>query len=217
MVSPMNGFATLIKGFGGLEQFRPKRRRRKPSKSDDPSQKSDVSEKSDDTRVSDESNKSTQWNHSWLVNNSQSQGSTDRQIRGPTGPNRSEIFKNLLVLVRSGLKFFWVLVRAGPGPTGFRPWIPGQSLLEDQVSNLSLSVSLTQSSEETDLQEKQVNNENVDGENPDGENVDDENVDDENDDNENVAEKADLSGEENLDEALMSILENFSDDDQGSL
>ena len=71
---------------------------------------------------------------------------------------------------------------------------------------------MTQSSEETDLQEKQVNNENVDGENPDGENVDDEN-----DDNENVTEKADLSGEENLDEALMSILENFSDDDQGSL
>ena len=70
---------------------------------------------------------------------------------------------------------------------------------------------MTQSSEETDLQEKQVDDENVDGENPDGENVDDEN-----DDNENVAEKADLSGEENLDEALMSILENFSDDDQGS-
>ena len=98
----MNGFATLIKGFGGLEQFRPKRRRRKPSKSDDPSQKSDVSEKSDDTRVSDESNKSTQWNHSWLVNNSQSQGSTNRQALGPTGPNRSEIFKNLLLLIRSG-------------------------------------------------------------------------------------------------------------------
>ena len=91
-----------------------------------------------------------------------------------------------------------------------------QSLLEDQVSNLSLSVSLTQSSEETDLQEKQVDDENVDDENVDGENADDENVDEENDDIERVAEKADLSGEENLDEALMSILENFSDDDQGS-
>ena len=103
-----------------------------------------------------------------------------------------------------------------PGPTGFGPWIPGQSLLEDQVSNLSLSLSLTQSSEETDLQEKQVNDEKADDENVDGENADGENADGENADNENVTEKADLSGEENLDEALMSILENFSDDDQGS-
>ena len=32
------------------------------------------------------------------------QGFTDR---GPTGPNRSEIFKILLVLVRSGTNQFW--------------------------------------------------------------------------------------------------------------
>ena len=34
-----------------------------------------------------------------------SQGSTDRQVRVPTGPNRSEIFKILLALVRSGPRF----------------------------------------------------------------------------------------------------------------
>ena len=33
------------------------------------------------------------------------QGSTDRLVRGPTGPNRSESFKILLVLVRSGVRF----------------------------------------------------------------------------------------------------------------
>ena len=75
---------------------------------------------------------------------------------------------------------------------------PIQSLLEDQVSNLSLSVSLTQSSEETEIeaendpQEKQVDS-----------------------DDENAEEKPELSDEENLDEALMTILENFSDDDEG--
>ena len=67
-----------------------------------------------------------------------------------TGPNRSEIFKMLLVLVRSEIRqFFSVLVRAGPGfkfflfwsgprflnfaghgpgQTGFGPWIPDQRL-----------------------------------------------------------------------------------------
>ena len=55
------------------------------------------------------------------------QGSTDRH------PNRSEIFKILLILVRSEIcKFVSALVRAGtrnrteplgPGPTGFGPWI----------------------------------------------------------------------------------------------
>ena len=55
------------------------------------------------------------------------QGSTDRQVRGPIGPSWSEIFKNLLVLVRFGprfLKIFWFWsgsVRdfqkiVGPGP-----------------------------------------------------------------------------------------------------
>ena len=34
------------------------------------------------------------------------QGSTDNQAREPTGPNRSEIFKILLVLVRSGPRFW---------------------------------------------------------------------------------------------------------------
>ena len=33
------------------------------------------------------------------------QGSTDRQVRGPIGPSWSEIFKNLLVLVRFGPRF----------------------------------------------------------------------------------------------------------------
>ena len=43
------------------------------------------------------------------------QESTDRLVRGPTGPNRSEDFKILLVLVRSRvLKFFSVLVRDKP-------------------------------------------------------------------------------------------------------
>ena len=36
-------------------------------------------------------------------------------IHGPTGPNRSKIFKIVLVLVRSQVwKFFSVLVRSGP-------------------------------------------------------------------------------------------------------
>ena len=39
------------------------------------------------------------------------QGSTDRQVLGLTGPNRSEIFKILLVLVRSEIwKFFLVVL-----------------------------------------------------------------------------------------------------------
>ena len=43
------------------------------------------------------------------------QGSTDRQVRGPTGPNRSAIFKLLSVLVRSEIwKIFLFLVRFGP-------------------------------------------------------------------------------------------------------
>ena len=46
------------------------------------------------------------------------QGSTDRLVRGPTAPNRSEFFKIFLVLVRFGPK------TRGPGPTGFGPWIP---------------------------------------------------------------------------------------------
>ena len=76
----------------------------------------------------------------------------DRLVRGPTGPNRSEIWNFFLVLVRSqilkfftvlirfgpsfrnsswswsglvpGLEFSSVLVRFGPGPTGFGPRIP---------------------------------------------------------------------------------------------
>ena len=43
------------------------------------------------------------------------QRSTDGQIRGPTGPNRSEIFKILFVLVRSEIWKFLVLVRVDPG------------------------------------------------------------------------------------------------------
>ena len=39
------------------------------------------------------------------------QGSTDRQVLGPIGPNRSENFK-----------IFWVWF--GPGPTGFGLWMP---------------------------------------------------------------------------------------------
>ena len=54
------------------------------------------------------------------------QGSTDRLVRGPTGPNRSEIFKILLVLVRVEIsQIFSVLVWSGPRfLTGFGPWIP---------------------------------------------------------------------------------------------
>ena len=51
------------------------------------------------------------------------QGSTDRQVLGPTGPNRSEISKIVLVLVWSGPK-----TRTEPlglEPTGFGPWVPG--------------------------------------------------------------------------------------------
>ena len=49
------------------------------------------------------------------------QGSTDCLIGGPTGPNRSEIFKILLVLVQSGPRI-WTPVRdfsnfPGPGPS----------------------------------------------------------------------------------------------------
>ena len=49
------------------------------------------------------------------------QGSTDRQVRGPTGPNRSAIFKLLSVLVRSEIwKIFLFLVRFGPHFTLFQ-------------------------------------------------------------------------------------------------
>ena len=44
--------------------------------------------------------------------NDPKQGSTDRQVRGPTGTTWSEIFRILLVLVRSQvLEFFSMLVR----------------------------------------------------------------------------------------------------------
>ena len=47
------------------------------------------------------------------------QGSTDRHVPVTTGPNRSEIFENLSVLV-------WFEPKTGPvgGPIGFGPWIP---------------------------------------------------------------------------------------------
>ena len=41
------------------------------------------------------------------------QGSTNRQVREPTGPNWSEIFKNLLFLVRSEI---FKIFRSWPGP-----------------------------------------------------------------------------------------------------
>ena len=44
-------------------------------------------------------------------------------IHGPPGPNRSGIFKILLVLVRSSPSFL-NFAGPGPGPTGFGPWIP---------------------------------------------------------------------------------------------
>ena len=44
----------------------------------------------------------------------QDQGSTDRLVRRPTGPNRSEILKFSLVLVRFGPSFG---PRFGPGPS----------------------------------------------------------------------------------------------------
>ena len=50
------------------------------------------------------------------------QGSTYRLVRGPTGPNRSEILKILLVLVRSNPRM--KTEPLGPEPTGFVPWIP---------------------------------------------------------------------------------------------
>ena len=57
------------------------------------------------------------------------------QDQGPTGPDRSEIFKSFSVLVQAGRDFlnfsgpgpvldFQNLV--GPGPTSFGPWIPDQ-------------------------------------------------------------------------------------------
>ena len=75
------------------------------------------------------------------------QGSTDRQVLGLTGPNRSEIFKILLVLVRSEIwKFCLDLVRSrprirteplGPRPIGFGPWIPVFAvIIFDQRLNL---------------------------------------------------------------------------------
>ena len=70
-----------------------------------------------------------------------------------------------------------------------------QSLLEDQVSNLSLSLSLTQSSEENETDPKEGNKNQADS------------------DDEKAKEKSDSSDEENLDEALISILEKFSDED----
>ena len=70
-----------------------------------------------------------------------------------------------------------------------------KSLLEDQVSNLSLSVSLTQSSEET-VAEVLEPDDNLE-ENPDAQ-----------------EDEQKSSDEEDLDEALMSILENFSDEEK---
>ena len=70
-----------------------------------------------------------------------------------------------------------------------------QSLLEDQVSNLSLSLSLTQSSEENETDPKEGNKKQADS------------------DDEKVKEKSDSSDEENLDQALISILEKCSDED----
>ena len=49
------------------------------------------------------------------------QGFMDHQVRVPTGPNRSEIFKFLLVQVRSGpVRDFEIFLV----PLGFGPWIP---------------------------------------------------------------------------------------------
>ena len=42
---------------------------------------------------------------SLLLRRYRAQGSTDRLVQGPTGPNRSEIFKILLALVRISLWF----------------------------------------------------------------------------------------------------------------
>ena len=70
-----------------------------------------------------------------------------------------------------------------------------QSLLEDQVSNLSLSLSLTQSSEENETDPNEGNKKQADS------------------DDEKVKEKSDSSDEENLDQALISILEKCSDED----
>ena len=50
---------------------------------------------------------------SLLLRRYRAQGSTDRLVQGPTGPNRSEIFKILLALVRSGPRFRNLF---GPGP-----------------------------------------------------------------------------------------------------
>ena len=43
------------------------------------------------------------------------QGSTDHLVRGPTGPNRSEIFKFCWSWSGPGFEIFSVLVRFGPG------------------------------------------------------------------------------------------------------
>ena len=65
------------------------------------------------------------------------QGSTDRQVLGLTGPNRSEIFKILLVPVRSEIWKFFRTEPLGPRPIGFGPWIPVFAvIIFDQRLNL---------------------------------------------------------------------------------
>ena len=80
-------------------------------------------------------------------------GSTDRQIRGPTGPSPSKNFKVFFGLVRAGprlLKFFQSLSGsrflnfAGPcpGPTGFDPWIPDRHNGASSLVMSSVSLNL---------------------------------------------------------------------------
>ena len=47
------------------------------------------------------------------------QGSTDHQVRGPTGPK----FEIISVLVRASLSRT-IIEQLGVGPIGFSPWIP---------------------------------------------------------------------------------------------
>jgi len=70
-------------------------------------------------------------------------GFTYRLVRGPTGPNRFEIFKILLVLVWSRVrKFFSVLVRIGPRFRNFSwSWfgpVPGFEIFLDSGPNWSV-------------------------------------------------------------------------------
>ena len=57
------------------------------------------------------------------------------ELRGPTGPNWSEIFTFLLVLFRSGPGFLFFWSWSGPGSIGFGPWIPGYIYLQNDSCN----------------------------------------------------------------------------------